>query len=1313
MKPYLPLSFLKQMAMLWLFMLLSFSIFAQTKTRVTGAANWNSSTTWVKAMPGTVSCILISKTLWGVGTSFTTDFAPGDVITSSSGTEVGVVASITDDNTLKFVSLPAVLLALGSDYGVERVPGPLDDVEIGNTSLITAVNVSLNVATATVNSLTFIADNINNTLTHAGTNALTVSHNVVINQPTQDLRTISWNINGGTATVNGNINLGGLNTNINRIGRITITSGTLNANGSLIFSGSTPETKVIDMTGGAGSLNLKAALTNAATSATLNAGTSSIFNYTGTVAQTINYFGIGKYNNLYINNTNASGASLSAAITTANVGGNIAVGNNNAGSLFNTAGNAVAMSNARTVTVAANATLNAGTSIISFGTGTPALTINGTFKTANTNGFSGATTTAINSTNPPSFVLGAASTIEYNAAVNQTVTGRSDYANIAVSGGGTKTPNASITAASNMDIGTSTTFNASSYRHYMRGTLTSSGTFTGATSTMVFSGTGSQSIPGLTYTDLETSNSGTKTAAAGITVTGNMIIGSGTTFNASSYTHNLSGNITNNGSFAAGSSTFNFNGSLSQQINGNTSFNNITTSNPAELSISSPVTIGGLLTISNGRFNINGQTLTLDGSFSGSSSYGLKGSKSSNLIIGTNFTSSVQTLYFDQTSSTFNNYLKDFTVNKSIRLGNSLNISPGATPGSVTLATAATLTTNDYLSIKSDDQGTARVAALPVNGSGVATAFITGKVNIERYIPLGRGWRLLSTPVRSSGAPTINEAWQEGLTTASPNPNLYPGYGVKICGGSSANGYDTSATTNTFIKIYNSSTNTFVPLPPNPGTKIPISNYPAYFLYVRGDRSVNMLQGLAAAITSTTLRTKGQLITGKQDISVGATGFSLLGNPYASSIDFHTLTKNNVSDMMYVWDPKLAGNYGVGGYVTFIWNNTTHSYDATSSVSALSQYIQSGSAVMIASADNTNPGTVSVKESDKTANGANQSLRLTNTDQRLRVNMYMVNADSTTSMLDGVLTTYDDSNENTVDNNDAKKLYGSNQSINIRRDAKTLAIERRKTVTGTDTCFLNIYQMKPMNYQLEIVTQNMNNNGVIALLKDNYAAATNNLPLEMNGTTTVSFTVNADPASYAVNRFSIVFEPFAALPISFKNVKAKLQQENILVEWQTESEINTNYYDVERAADGRNFSKINTTPIPSVNTSTGNYSFIDKAHLKGMNYYRIVSVASSQEKGYSNIVKVNIDESSQPIMAVYPNPVTGNTINLNVENIEPGSYRLQIFNFSGQLVSAKTIRYDAVSSSGKISLNETLAPGKYQLTLSGEHVSINTYLIKK
>ncbi len=709
------------------------------------------------------------------------------------------------------------------------------------------------------------------------------------------------------------------------------------------------------------------------------------------------------------------------------------------------------------------------------------------------------------------------------------------------------------------------------------------------------------------------------------------------------------------------------------------------------------LTIAGTLDVANAVVTITANTTLDAGIITRSGTGSLAGYVTSNLTVRGN-----SDLYFQ----TGNAIVKNFIVHGgTVNLNSPLSITAGSLPGVVTL-NGGILNTSDNLIFKSDISGTARLA--PISGG----AIINGQATMERYIPAARGWRLLSVPVHATGAPTINTSWQEGLTTASANPNLYPGYGIKIAGGTTANGFDQSNTNSTFIKIYNNCSNLFSALPASPGTNIPISSYPAYFLYIRGDRSLDLMQGLNAGITSTTLRVKGQIKTGDQPLVVNAGNYTLVGNPYPSAIDFGSLTKSNVSNTMYIWDPKMAGSYGLGAYVTVSWNNGTGSYDITSSISPVGRYIPSGEAFFVSSSDHINPGTLTIKESDKTSSGSDLVFRPDGIAQKLRTDLYLINPDGSSSLLDGVLTTFDDVNSNSVDDDDARKMINSGETISFSRDNNLLSIERKKMPVTNDTLFLQTSRMKIQGYKFEITTENLYKPGLIGFIKDNYAATINNTPIDLNGITSIPFSINSDPASYAANRFSIVFATNVVLPVTIKSVKAYRLQNNINVEWKTENEINIKQYEVERSADGRFFSKINTTLSTALNGGSATYTFIDIDPFVGNNYYRIRSIDVDGKAGYSNTEKVFMTFlKAIPAVSVNSNPVTGKMISMQFNNIKKGNYILQLFNSNGQLLASKTIQYNGTNSAESLELSEKFAKGKYELKLMGEGINLNTAVI--
>lgn len=685
-----------------------------------------------------------------------------------------------------------------------------------------------------------------------------------------------------------------------------------------------------------------------------------------------------------------------------------------------------------------------------------------------------------------------------------------------------------------------------------------------------------------------------------------------------------------------------------------------------------------------------------------------------------NFTASSGTIEFNGNATQHipsgafaGNVIKNLIVSNNLILDDETIIT-----GVLTVANAKTLTTDEQLVLKSDASGTARIAPLPVDGAGNATAFITGNVSIERYIPARKAWRLLSAPISTGGSTSITFAWQEGVYSSSfaPNPNPHPGYGVHIMGGSTANGFDQSPTNSPSLKVYNQSTNSFAALPSTPGTFANLNSYTGYLVYIRGDRSIDLSQGNNAAVTATTLRMKGGINTGNQVYPVNATNFTVMGNPFPSPIDFATITRNNVKNSFYVWDPKLAGSNGLGGYVTVSYNSGTGVYDVTSSASAISQYIPSGEAVLIESADGINAGSITIHESDKTANGSDMLFgRPAVSGKKLRTNLLSKNNDGTYSLLDGALTTYENVNTNELDANDITKIPIVSESIALLRGSRNLAIERRKIFIENDTTFLQLKALRKQQYILQVVAEQLEMPGFTAVLKDKYSATTNNTSLSMNGTTEVAFDVTEDPASFDAGRFSIIFIKQATTSFAISAVKATPQQKNISVEWQIKKESAIANYELQTSDDGIKFVTSSVVNARLNNGSDVSYAWFDLNAAEGTHYYRIKSNAVNGSKLYSNIAKAEmkiavVSES----LSVFPNPVVNNIVTIQVANLEKAVYMLQVFNLNGQLVKKQAIQHNGGDLKCVFQLDEKLPAGKYHVQLtSAAAVKLSTSFIKE
>ena len=530
---------------------------------------------------------------------------------------------------------------------------------------------------------------------------------------------------------------------------------------------------------------------------------------------------------------------------------------------------------------------------------------------------------------------------------------------------------------------------------------------------------------------------------------------------------------------------------------------------------------GTLNNPSGSQLKINGYTLSIT-TLTGTGT--LTGSTTSNLaIIGTNGGSPGNLNFTAGAGSS----LKMLTLNRtgtgaSATIGTALNIYD------VLNVVKGTLNTANKLTLKSNATNTARVA--PVGGS------ISGNVTVERYIPARRAWRIMSAPV--GGTQTINQAWQEGVTTASPNSNPNPGYGTFVTVGSVANGFDQN-----ILGQSTSSLKSFTAagaLQAVTSTKTAtVANKP-YFLFVRGDRSITMKDNTVPA-NNTTLRANGPLLTGNQTIPVGATGFTAVANPFASPINFATITRTNVKNSFYVWDPKMGGTYGVGAYVNISYNGT--GYDVTpASVSPESQYIQSGQGFLVQSTGAA--GSIMIKESDKSATPAQNVFRQSaDSDQRsaisseqsamgnelvfapaknaqgLRINLQTIN-DAGTNILDEVFTSYSRNFSSAIDDMDAIKMPNELENLAIVRQGQSLMVDRRSPVSDNgDTLYLNLSNTTQRSYILEFNPIDLTD-VISATIEDNYLHTSTTI--NTSEISQVYFQVNSDPASASCDRFKVV-----------------------------------------------------------------------------------------------------------------------------------------------------------------------------------------------
>ncbi len=640
-----------------------------------------------------------------------------------------------------------------------------------------------------------------------------------------------------------------------------------------------------------------------------------------------------------------------------------------------------------------------------------------------------------------------------------------------------------------------------------------------------------------------------------------------------------------------------------------------------------------------------------------------------------------------------NNDIKNLVINNaSVTLAGALDLfgKLSFTGSNRTFATAG------FLTLKSTATGTASVGDITNAGVNVGNT-ITGDVMTERFATARRAWRLLSPPTQHN-LQTIKEAWQENQAANATTP---AGFGINITSNRaswSTDGFDQFTAPGPSVKTYNPATNVWDGIISTVNVVAPTPNNgrfvagKAYMALVRGDRTVNVFP---AAATTTVLREKGALITNNFVFpgGIGAGQFAAVGNPYASAVDFSKLTKTNLQDVYYLWDPQLGS---LGAYQTFLGPGPVYSVTpGGGSYGGGNQFIESGTGFFVHSSGPA--GTLTFTENSK-VDGSNLVTRTTGPVQQLRTNLKQVDNSGTAVLHDGVLNQYDAAYSNNVDELDAIKLGNFGESIGISQGDKVLVVERRDAMMASDTIFYKMGQLKAQNYQFEFIPENVDQFGLEAFLEDVYLNT--KTPVSLTGTTNINFTIINEPGSYASDRFRLVFKQLRPVPVTFVDIRAEKQNKDILVTWKVENELNIQYYEIEHSTDGRNFVLAGTKAATGNGTTSIVYNWLDVQAAAGNHFYRIRSVGNAGEIKYSRVAKVTIDAAA-PVITVYPNPVKEDGIlQVSMSNVPAGVYKASIINNLGQTLLRKTLNHTGGNNVYTIRLDKTIAHGHYNLELS-------------
>lgn len=188
------------------------------------------------------------------------------------------------------------------------------------------------------------------------------------------------------------------------------------------------------------------------------------------------------------------------------------------------------------------------------------------------------------------------------------------------------------------------------------------------------------------------------------------------------------------------------------------------------------------------------------------------------------------------------------------------------------------------------------------------------------------------------------------------------------------------------------------------------------------------------------------------------------------------------------------------------------------------------------------------------------------------------------------------------------------------------------------------------------------------------------------------------------------------LPVELVSFLAKKTNKNtVLLSWQTASEINNDYFFLERSVDGRNWNKLDNVAGAGNSVSSLEYNYVDLNPIMSSNYYRLCQVDYNGDIEIFNdkIRRVEF-EKSEIEFKLYPNPNSGEELKLELLVSKEGFYQLEILSSIGAIMRKESLYVPQENSIKRHSIgNLNLVPGIYYVRLMNEETVISKKLVIK
>ncbi|HEX5000896.1 MAG TPA: T9SS type A sorting domain-containing protein [Bacteroidia bacterium] len=154
-----------------------------------------------------------------------------------------------------------------------------------------------------------------------------------------------------------------------------------------------------------------------------------------------------------------------------------------------------------------------------------------------------------------------------------------------------------------------------------------------------------------------------------------------------------------------------------------------------------------------------------------------------------------------------------------------------------------------------------------------------------------------------------------------------------------------------------------------------------------------------------------------------------------------------------------------------------------------------------------------------------------------------------------------------------------------------------------------------------------------------------------------------------------------------------------LVKWATASEVNNNFFTIERSRDGIIFESIGQVSGHGTTSQFSQYAFTDHNPITGSSYYRIRQTDYDGRTSLSEITFFTLDPDLLSRILVYPNPSAGPVYVKNNGSQKVNQWNIRVCNTLGKVVLDKQFDTPLTNQQAEIEMQDNLPNGAYMVII--------------